>query len=139
MVKREGFDLGEVLTGAALLLGVGWLVSRSRAGDTSRTYCEMARTGRRTLSDGAVAVIVSQVREALYGGLMWEDEQGAIDALARCRTDADLYAVACLFGTWAPITQTDRDLFQAVRAFFDGSDIVELNRRLSSVGITVLF
>jgi hypothetical protein len=57
----------------------------------------------------------------------------------RCRTDADLYAVACSFGTWAPITQTDRDLFQAVRAFFDPADIVELNRRLSSVGITVLF
>jgi hypothetical protein len=81
MAKREGFDLGEVLTGAALLLGVGWLVSRSEAGDMSRNYCTMSRVGTRTLTLGAVSAIVAQVREALYGGLMWEDEQAAIDAL----------------------------------------------------------
>ena len=139
MAKREGFDLGEVLTGAALLLGVGWLVSRGAAGDVSRNYCEMSRTGTRTLNAGAVAVIVSQVREAFYGGLMWEDEDAAIAALSRCRTNADLYAVACAFGTWAPVTQTDRDLFQAVQAFMSAGEIEELNGRLASVGITISF
>lgn len=141
MAKRNasGFDLGEVLTGAALLLGVGWLVSRASAGDTSRNYCEMSMTGPRTLSPGELASVVSQVREAFYGGLVWEDEAAAINALARCGTDRDLYAVACMFGTWAPITQTDRDLWQAVQAFMDPAEIDELNARLMARGITLRF
>ena len=118
-----------------LILGAGaWLLSKLQGGAVD--YCRLAG-GPRTISDGAVAVIVSRVRGALYTGLFWEDEEEVIDALLECGSDADVYAVACSFGQWAPVLQTDRDLFQALRAFLSADDLDALNAGWRERGISL--
>jgi len=126
-----------VAVGLGVLALVAWFVNRSSAGNQTGDYCSLANGAGRRISAASVAVAVSRLREALYGGLLWEDEQGAIDALGEVRSNADLFAVACAFGTYAPLLQTDRDLFAALRAFLSASELEALNAALHSQGVTV--
>lgn len=128
-----------ILIGAAALGGLLWLVSRRGEGSTVPTYCQLANGPGRTLSAGMVGVIVARVRQGLYGSVMTEDEPGVIEALSLCRSDADLFAVACVFSEWSPLYASDRDLFQAVREYFDEDELEDLNAALSASGVTVQF
>lgn len=92
-----------------------------------------------TLSPSEVAGIVQRLRFAFYDAPFTEDEEAAILALLEARNDADVWAIAEAFGTWAPPLQFDRDLFAAVRAFLDPPDIDYLNGGLAAKGITVQF
>lgn len=115
-----------------------YLKNRSDAGDNVPVFCRASKQGPRTISDVDAAVLVSRIREALYTSF-GEDEDAVIDALFVCGTNADVYAVACAFGQWAPILQTDRDLFGAVRAFLSSDDLSTLNNGLASRGISIRF
>jgi hypothetical protein len=127
-----------LILAAGGVMALAYFLKRAGAGDLVPTYCDAAK-GPRGISDEHAAAIASQVRDALYTGLFWEDEDAAIYALVQCRTDADVYAVACAFDKWAPLTQTDRDLFAAIAAFFDIDERQELNQALADRGISVTF
>lgn len=140
MAKSEGAqNWAGILLGGAALVGLAWLASRRGEGTTVPTYCQLANGEGRTLSSGEVGVIVARVRQGLYGSSWSEDEGAVIDALALCRSNADLFAVACAFSEWAPWWISDRDLFQAVREYFDADQLQDLNAALSRSGVTVQF
>lgn len=122
-----------------LLLGLGvWLATRED-GTGLDAFSNSAQGPGRTLSDGQISAIVARIREAFYGEFITEDEESALEAIGLCNSQADLSALVVAYGTWAPITQPDRNIFQAVRAFVDSDDIETLNELLSSRGIKTLF
>lgn len=139
MAKSERGYIAPLLLGAAAVLAVGWLLLGRDDDTTVPNYCQLANGEGRTLSAGEVGVIVARVRQALYGSAWTEDEPGVIDALRLCRSNADLFAVACTFSEWAPWWISDRDLFQAVREYFDADELDELNAALLASGVTVQF
>lgn len=138
-------DTGELLASNAsnialgvVVLGVGvWLLSRSN-GSTDDAFRACAKGPGRTLSDPQIAALVSRIREAFYGELVTEDEASAVAAVSMVNSQSDFCALVVAFGTWAPITQTDRDLFQAFRAFVSAGDIDDLNAVLASKGVKTL-
>lgn len=146
MMANRKVDRAEILAANApnialgvLLLGVGvWLVTRDD-GTGVDAFNDSASGPGRTLSDPQIMALVSRIREAFYGEFVTEDEASALAAIGACYSQSDLSALVVAFGTWAPITQPDRNLFQAVRAFVDSDDIDELNALLSSRGIKTLF
>lgn len=105
--------------------------------DGTPDYVQLAQGA--TLTPAEVAAVVQRLRAAFYGDLFTEDEAAAIAAILEARNDPDVFAIAQGFGTWAPILQTDRDLFAAVRAFLDAPDIEYLNGALRGKGINVQF
>lgn len=95
-----------------------------------------------TLTATQAGQIADAIEAAIYGtGLFsapWEDEQAVIDALSKCRTDADLRLVMNAYGERGTLLES-RNLAETIAEYFDAPQIAALNAMLRNNGLTLQF
>lgn len=131
MVKSEQIVNLALIAGALLFLNK---LKGAMSDDTEALKCE----GKKSYSPGVYDVFASDIYQAIYKTVFYEDEAAIIRTLKKLNTDADACELVKAYGIRSAFWSVPRSLVYTLDDYLSDADKEEVNAHFRAKGITYI-